>query len=204
MTSFTENLEFSPGLLEDLDEIMAIEAVSFSHPWTESMVLSELFDHPFAFSTVVRMRKEKKIIAYAFMRILLDELHLMDFAVHPAWRRRGIGMQLIQQVLLTAREKGIEKILLEVRASNLPAQRLYQKFGFFQIGERRNYYYKPREDAFVYQLNRVHEIPPFMLLENGASEAPNLKNAALLTHKRNILSELSPQDFNHVSKEEEK
>lgn len=133
---------------------MAIERASFSYPWTEGMVLSELFDNAFAYSFVVRVGGDEKIAAYIFMRVVFDELHLMDLAVHPAWRRRGIGEQLIRHVLLSGKERGLEKVILEVRASNRPAQCLYRKLGFGQVGERRNYYHKPTENALLFQFNR--------------------------------------------------
>lgn len=152
--SLMQNLCFSPGTLDDLEGIMVIEQASFSYPWTEAMVLSELFDNPFAESFVVRLDGEEKIVAYVFARRVVDELHLMDLAVDPVWRRRGIGEQLIRRVLSSGAEKGLEKVILEVRVSNLPAQRLYRKLGFYQVGERRNYYYKPTENAFLFQLDR--------------------------------------------------
>lgn len=157
MDSLIQKLKFEPGELTDLDEIMVIEQASFSHPWTEGMVLSELFDNPFATSFVLRAGKNQTIVAYVFMRIVLEELHLMDLAVHPAWRRRGIGEGLIQKILSTAREKQVEKIILEVRVSNQAAQSLYKKFGFVQAGERRNYYFKPRENAFLFQYDLLEK-----------------------------------------------
>ncbi len=151
--SFIQNICFAPGLLTDLDEIMAIERASFSHPWTEGMVLSELFDNPFAYSTVVRERDESEIIAYLFVRVVLDELHLMDLAVHSAWRKKGIAETLIQHVFATLDKQGLEKVILEVRASNLPAQGLYRKLGFYQVGERRKYYSHPTENALLFQMD---------------------------------------------------
>ena len=157
MESLIQKLKFAPGEITDLEQIMVIEQASFSHPWTEGMILSELFDNPFAFSFVLRAGENQTIVAYVFMRMVLEELHLMDLAVHPACRRRRIAEKLVQKVLCTAREKQVERIILEVRASNQAAQSLYKKFGFVQVGERRNYYFKPRENAFLFQYDLLEK-----------------------------------------------
>jgi len=139
---------------------MVIEHASFSRPWTEGMMLAELFNNPVAFSTVVRAGEGEKIVAQVFVRLMLDELHLLNLGVHPAWRRQGLGTQLIQHVLKTATEKGTLRIILEVRASNEAAQALYQKMGFRQIGLRKNYYCKPKENALLLGC-ALKEIQPF-------------------------------------------
>ncbi len=149
MDSLLTQLHFSMGEISDLDEMMVIEHASFSRPWTEGMMLAELFNNPVAFSMVVRAGEDKKIVAQVFMRLMLDELHLLNLGVHPRWRRRGLGTHLIQHVLETATEKGTLRVILEVRASNEAAQRLYQKMGFRQIGLRKNYYCKPTENALL-------------------------------------------------------
>ncbi|NOY83626.1 MAG: ribosomal protein S18-alanine N-acetyltransferase [Nitrospirae bacterium] len=149
MDSLLTQLHFSTGEISDLDEMMVIEHASFSRPWTEGMMLAELFNNPVAFSMVVRAGEDEKIVAQVFMRLMLDELHLLNLGVHPRWRRHGLGTQLIQHVLKTAIEKGTERVILEVRASNEAAQGLYQKMGFRQIGLRKNYYCKPTENALL-------------------------------------------------------
>lgn len=151
MESLLTQLHFSTGGISDLEEMMVIERASFSRPWTEGMMLSELFNNPVAFSTVVRTGEDQQIVAQVFMRLMLDELHLLNLGVCPAWRRRGLGTQLISQVLSTAKKKGTARVILEVRASNHAAQRLYQKMGFHPIGIWKNYYCKPKENALLLQ-----------------------------------------------------
>ncbi len=145
------NLQFTPAKLADLEQIMVIERVSFPYPWTEGMVCSELSGGPYSFSYVTKDPAKDRIIAYVFMRALYDELHLLSIAVDPAWRRQGIGDELIGLVLKTVREKGLKRITLEVRVSNRPACRLYRKFGFKEVGLRRQYYCKPTENGLVLQ-----------------------------------------------------
>lgn len=144
-------LIFIPAKLADLEQIMMIERVSFHYPWTEGMVRSELCDAPFSFSYVARDPGKNQIVAYVFMRALFDELHLLSIAVDPAWRRQGIGDALIGLVLKTVREKELKRVTLEVRVSNLPACKLYRKFGFKEVGLRRGYYCKPTENGLVLQ-----------------------------------------------------
>ena len=161
-----------PGSISDLEEIMVIEQASYSFPWTEGMVLSELFDNPLSFATVVRAGEDQILAAYVFMRVVLDELHILNVAVHPQWRRRGLGKELIGCVLSTALKIRVQRVILEVRASNQPAQALYQQFGFREVGSRRNYYCRPTENALLLQ----YDVPSSGPVPDAA-EVPLKKNA---------------------------
>src|SRR5581483_1686880 len=141
---------FEPMEMTDLLQVMAIERASFSTPWTQTMFLSELFDNPFSHAYVAREEGDPAVAGYAIFWIVADELHLLNVAVDPARRRRGIGEGLIRLLLRIAREKGVRKGMLEVRASNRSAQRLYRKFGFREVGVRRNYYQGPAEHALLF------------------------------------------------------
>jgi len=156
MESTLTQLRFAPGEITDLEEMMVIERASFSYPWTEGMILSELFENPFSFSTVVRAGEAQCIVAQVFMRLMVDEFHLLNLGVHPTWRRRGLGTRLIQQVLSTAKAKSAAKVILEVRAANHAAQALYRKMGFQAVGLRKNYYCKPKENALILQHDLLH------------------------------------------------
>ena len=138
-----------PGDITDLPEMMAIERASFPLPWTEGMILTELFDNPFSLSYVAMAGAAGRLVGYIFMRVVVDQLHLLNIAVHPAWRGRGIGESLLLRAIRTAREKGLREVELEVRASNRPARALYEKHRFRQVGVRRNYYCRPTEDALL-------------------------------------------------------
>ena len=80
---------------------------------------------------------------------MVDEAHITTFAVHPGWRRRGIGDRLLLELLDIALERGAREATLEVRLSNLPARRLYEKFGFRPVGLRPRYYTDDNEDALI-------------------------------------------------------
>jgi len=130
---------------------MAIEDRSFPFPWTQGMIMMELFDNPLGISFVAKERESHCIIGYVFMRAIVDELHLLNIAVHPEWRGRGLGDTLLQCVLRVGRERQMEKVLLEVRPSNHPARALYRKYQFHLVGHRKKYYIKPTEDAILLQ-----------------------------------------------------
>ncbi|MEK7702985.1 MAG: ribosomal protein S18-alanine N-acetyltransferase [Nitrospirota bacterium] len=131
----------------DLEEVIAIEQLSFSCPWTKAMFYSEFFDNLLSFSYAARAGG--RVVGYLFFWEVVGELHLMNIAVSDLWRRCGIANQLIEKMLETGRERSAHKIFLEVRASNEPALALYQTLQFYKVGIRKNYYHSPKEDAIV-------------------------------------------------------
>ena len=88
-------------------------------------------------------------LAYGGMWLMVDEAHIITFAVHPAWRRQRIGGRLLLAFLDLASDRGAHEATLEVRLSNLPARRLYEKFGFRPVGLRPRYYSDNSEDALI-------------------------------------------------------
>ena len=89
------------------------------------------------------------VCGYIGFWIVFEELHVLNVAVHPDWRRRGVATRLVRTVFESAIAKGVSRGLLEVRASNLSAQRLYARFGFQVIARRSGYYTQPTEDALI-------------------------------------------------------
>jgi len=89
------------------------------------------------------------VCGYIGFWIVFEELHLLNVAVHPDWRRQGVAARLVRTVFETAIAKGVIRALLEVRASNLPAQQLYARFGFQVIARRSGYYTQPSEEALI-------------------------------------------------------
>ncbi|MBI1823229.1 MAG: ribosomal protein S18-alanine N-acetyltransferase [Nitrospirae bacterium] len=132
-----------------LEEVLEIANRSFSNPWTREMFENEYLKNPFSEQILVRC--EGKIGGYLFMMSLFDECHILDFAVEPNLRRKGIGNKMIAYLIEKMKMKNVRKIFLEVRHSNLPAQSLYQKAGFIQIAVRKSYYSNPKEDAVIFQ-----------------------------------------------------
>jgi len=132
----------------DLDGVMEIEEVSFPTPWSREMFLE---DFPRDFSdTLVAAGAEDEVLGYAVCWTLAGESHLLNIAVHPARRGRGIGRALLSECIRRAAGAGASRVFLEVRAGNEAAQRLYRSMGFGFRGIRKGYYTDTGEDAVIF------------------------------------------------------
>jgi ribosomal-protein-alanine N-acetyltransferase len=140
-----------PMRAEDLDQVMAIDERSFTMPWRRKMFEAELTGNPFA-SLAVAVGPADEVLGYVCIWVVFDELHLMTLSVHPDWRRRGIGEDLVRWALEFARRRQVRLATLEVRAGNAAARALYEKFGFSATATRPAYYREPREDAVIMTL----------------------------------------------------
>jgi ribosomal-protein-alanine N-acetyltransferase len=136
-----------PMRVEDLAAVEAIEQASFTTPWPPHAYRSELESNRLA--TYLVVRAGERIVAYGGMWLMVDEAHITTFAVHPAWRRRHIGERLLLAFLDIAIARRAREATLEVRLSNLPARRLYEKYGFRPVGLRPRYYSDNGEDALI-------------------------------------------------------
>jgi [ribosomal protein S18]-alanine N-acetyltransferase len=132
----------------ELDGILALDALCFHRPWTRTEYERELADPARCFLYVAR-DDAGTIVAYCSFWRIFDEIHLNNFAVHPQWRRRGLGRALLTHVLAEAAAIGAPKATLEVRASNTPAIALYEAGGFVRAAVRPAYYTHPIEDALI-------------------------------------------------------
>lgn len=126
--------------------VAEMERQCFSDPWSEKSVASEL-DNPLSLWLVAET--EGAVAGYIGSQTVLDSADMMNLAVSPSFRRQGIGERLVNCLTEELKEKGVKTLLLEVRISNEPAKRLYQKLGFEIVGKRPGYYEKPREDALI-------------------------------------------------------
>ena len=132
----------------DLDGIQEVDRLSFASPWTRAMYEEELRHAGTAFILVLRT-PTTPVAGYCSYRLVVDELQINNVAVRPEARGRGYGRALVESALDHGRAAGALTALLEVRRSNLAAQRLYLSLGFVQVGERPRYYSHPEEDALV-------------------------------------------------------
>ena len=135
----------------DLPEIMSIERASFSSPWSAKFFLEEL-RAPQARSLLAQAKD--KIIGYIIYWQLPNEVDIHNVAVHPAYRRMGIGRMLLQFTVEQAQTGHSNRVTLEVRKSNRGAQRLYKSLGFVVCGIREGYYSDNGEDALVMVLEQ--------------------------------------------------
>lgn len=133
---------------EDIARASHIERLSFPNPWSSNIFSVELEKEDFAFYYV--MEYQHSLIAYAGYWRIRNEAHLVTFAVHPAFRRKGLGSQLLQHIFEKIEKQNLDKVTLEVRSSNSTAQRFYQELGFERIAIRPHYYIDTNEDAIIY------------------------------------------------------
>jgi ribosomal-protein-alanine N-acetyltransferase len=131
-----------------IDEVLAIEEVSFSNPWTREMYVAELDNAGVSWCFLARV-PDGRAVGFCSVWRVLDELHINNLAVLPDFRRSGIASALLDHVLREGRAFGARRATLEVRRSNDAARMLYERFGFTVAGLRRDYYSKPVEDALV-------------------------------------------------------
>ena len=133
--------------LDDLPAIQAIERAAFSAPWPANAYRTELETNKLAHYLVVRVGAE--IAGFAGLWLMVDEAHITTFAIAPAWRRNHLAERLLVAILDIALDRQATEATLEVRLSNLPARRLYEKFGFRPVGVRPRYYSDNNEDALI-------------------------------------------------------
>jgi ribosomal-protein-alanine N-acetyltransferase len=132
----------------DIDDVAALEAESFTNPWTRAMLANELRESPSARLYGLRVHSGE-LAAFCACWIVADELHVNTVAVSPAFRRLGLGSALMREVMEQAAAAGAVRATLEVRRSNVPALRLYAALGFKIEAERPRYYTQPEEDALI-------------------------------------------------------
>ena len=132
-----------------LPAIAALERQCFSDPWSVEMLRSELPDDSHEFLLAV---EGEELLGYVGLMTVLDEGYLSNVAVSPEYRRQGIAEALLTALLARARARKLSFVTLEVRAGNTPAQALYRKLGFQEVGVRRAYYEHPKEDAVLMTL----------------------------------------------------
>ena len=133
--------------LEDLPAILSIEEQCFPIPWSRSSFLYELLENQRAYYLVAK--SVNRVLGFIGMWIIFDEGHITNLAVDPAYRRHGVGRALLSHLVMEGIKHGLHYLTLEVRSSNLAAQRLYGEFGFVKTGIRPNYYQDNQEDAFI-------------------------------------------------------
>jgi ribosomal-protein-alanine N-acetyltransferase len=132
----------------DLPQVMALEETVYPFPWTLGI-----------FQDCLRvgyccwvLTLDQQVIGYGVMSVVIDESHILNICINPKRQSKGLGMKLLSRLLKIARQHGAETAYLEVRRSNRAAIGLYQKLGFVEIGQRRDYYpdrNQSREDALV-------------------------------------------------------
>lgn len=137
-------IERATDLENDAVYIAEIERYCFSTPWTEQQIKSS--DD----STVFFLAKaDDKTVGYGGMYTVLDEGYITNIGVMPDYRRKGIGAKIVNELINYSIKNSLSFLSLEVRVSNIAAIKLYDSFGFKEVGKRKNFYNKPKEDALI-------------------------------------------------------
>ncbi|MCR5681485.1 MAG: ribosomal protein S18-alanine N-acetyltransferase [Clostridiales bacterium] len=135
-----------PASADELPAILAIEDASFTCPWSE-----ESFREAFEAENIAiyAAHRDGVLVGFSCLLAIGEEAEILNIASSPAVRRSGVGQALLSRMIGEAAAKGVTELYLEVRDSNAAARSLYRKNGFTEIGIRRHYYIKPREDAIL-------------------------------------------------------
>jgi ribosomal-protein-alanine N-acetyltransferase len=138
---------FEPMTESRLDAVVAIERRAYTHPWTHGNFADSLRSGYHAQMLVAG----DTVIGYYVAMLGVDEVHLLNITVDPAYQGQGWGRIMLDALALWARAQGAQWLWLEVRTSNTRAQQVYDRYGYRRVGERRNYYPAEhgREDAIV-------------------------------------------------------
>jgi len=142
----SDAVSFRPMTQADIDAVLKIEYAAFSHPWTRGIFTDALSAYE-----CWLMFEGGQQIGHGVINVILDEAHLLNITVKPQSQGRGLRPRLLGDLMERARARGGRECFLEVRASNASAYRLYERYGFNEVGRRRAYYpsAEGREDALV-------------------------------------------------------
>ena len=146
---------------DHVPQIAELEKICFNDPWSEKSIASELDNR---LSLWLVAMDGDRVAGYVGSQSVLGETDMMNIAVHPDFRRRGIAEELVMKLVEELKVRGNHSLMLEVRASNEPARNLYEKLGFQQVGLRKNYYRNPKEDACI--LRKEFEYEQDQTLQN--------------------------------------
>ena len=149
-----ESFSIVPMESKHLSGVLEVESLSFSLPWSKELFLNEL-ENPNSRIFLLQIQAENQVITAGHISVWLvaDEVHILNLAIHPSFRRKGLGFLLLSHALSYSRERRMESASLEVRENNFPARLLYKKFGFHQVGVRPKYYQDTEENALILDLD---------------------------------------------------
>jgi len=147
------NLIIRKMTVEDAPAAHELDTLSFTLPWPERSLRYEVTDNPAARCWAAEL--EGRLVGMLVLWMIVDEAHIATIATHPEFRRQGIAKHLLVEALESAYNEGAQTALLEVRAGNEVALKLYASFGFEEVGRRERYYKDNHEDAILMTLSRL-------------------------------------------------
>jgi ribosomal-protein-alanine N-acetyltransferase len=164
-------LVVEPMRMADVPTVHEIERLSFSTPWPAHAFEQELTGNRMARYLIARAGEQ--VVGFGGIWLMVDEAHITTFGVHPEWRRRGVGRQLLIALVELSEQMRASRMTLEVRAGNQAAQELYRRFGFIVAGRRARYYTDDGEDALI--------------MTTSALAGPRMR--AILARERELMAE---------------
>lgn len=139
-------IKLMPMKKSHIADILEISGLSFHTPWSKDSFLKELSN---TFAHYVVAVVDNKAIGYGGMWIIIDEGHITNIAIHPNFRGQNVGTKILKEMMNVCENKNVQAMTLEVRKSNLVAQKLYSNFGFKEEGIRKHYYEDNKEDCII-------------------------------------------------------
>lgn len=133
----------------DTKQLAELDEICFAVPWSEQAFIDETENE---LANYIIAEDNGTVIGYVGYWKVVDEGHITNIAVSPDYRRKGIASEMLSKIIKAAYDDKLYLLTLEVRKSNIAAQKLYEKFGFEPLGERKNYYHLPTEDAVIMTL----------------------------------------------------
>ena len=159
MNQISTKIAIRPMVMDDLPAVLTIDRLSFPTPWSERSYRFELERNPTSRLFVAESigHEEPAIVGFVGYWLIVDEVHISTIAVHPDFRRMGIGEKMLINALEQAIRSGAALATLEVRVTNQAAVDLYHKYGFQIVGRRSRYYRYNNEDALLMTLTNLRE-----------------------------------------------
>ena len=145
-------LQFAPMTADDVDAVVEIENAVYSHPWTRGNFVDSLYS---GYQAQTLRDGGNALLGYFLVMLAVEEAHLLNISVAAAHQHQGLGQLLLDRATALSRSNGMHSMLLEVRESNAHAIKVYKRYGFSEIGRRKNYYpaeNNTREGAIVMSL----------------------------------------------------
>lgn len=142
--------------VDDVPQVHAIEVATFAEPWSMDSFMAEMERN--ACARYIVAEQNGQLIGYAGAWLIIDEGHITNVAVTPAERGKGVGTALMRALMQYAANMGVQYMTLEVRKSNLTAQKLYRAMGFIELGVRKRYYEDNGEDALLLVCQHMPEV----------------------------------------------
>ena len=139
-------IECVPFNNDHIIQVYDIESLSFNSPWSINALMDELVNSSARYVVAI---KDKKVVGFGGMWLILDEAHITNIAVHPDYRNLKIGSLILENLILAGEKEGTLAMTLEVRVSNVNAQKLYSKYNFIAAGRRKAFYQDNKEDCLI-------------------------------------------------------